>query len=61
MLCGICKEKEATVHLTQIAGDKMQRVDLCPYCTRTKGVLNPSGIALTDLLLGLQVSQQGDK
>jgi hypothetical protein len=24
MLCSICKEKEATVHLTQIVGDKMQ-------------------------------------
>jgi protein-arginine kinase activator protein McsA len=28
-MCCICKEKEATVHLTQIAGDKMQKVDLC--------------------------------
>jgi len=25
MLCSICKEKEATVHLTQIVGDKMQK------------------------------------
>ena len=58
MLCGICKEKEATVHLTQIVGDKVQQVDLCPDCARTKGVLNPPGISLTDLVRGLQASQQ---
>jgi protein arginine kinase activator len=36
MLCCICKEKEATVHLTQIAGDKMQKVDLCEECAGLK-------------------------
>ena len=30
MLCCVCKEKEATVHLTQIQGDKMQKVELRP-------------------------------
>ena len=43
MLCCICKEKEATVHLTQIAGDKMQKVDLCEECAKTKGVNDPTG------------------
>jgi hypothetical protein len=28
MQCPICKEKPATVHLTQIVGDKMQKLDL---------------------------------
>src|SRR5712671_5277469 len=32
MLCCVCKEKEAKVHLTQIVGDKMQKVDLCEGC-----------------------------
>ena len=44
MLCCICKEKEATVHLTQIAGDKMQKVDLCEECAKTKGVNDPDGL-----------------
>src|SRR5260370_8296335 len=58
MLCCICKEKEATVHLTQIAGDKMQKVDLCEECAKTKGVNDPTGFSLADLLLGLGASQE---
>ena len=58
MLCCICKEKEATVHLTQIAADKMQKVDLCEECAKTKGVNDPTGFSLADLLLGLGASQE---
>src|SRR5881394_2364104 len=58
MLFCICKEKEATVHLTQIAGDKMQKVDLCEECAKTKGVNDPTGLSLADLLLGLGASQE---
>lgn len=58
MLCCICKEKEATVHLTQIAGEKMQKVDLCEDCAKTKGVNDPTGFSLADLLLGLGASQE---
>jgi protein arginine kinase activator len=58
MLCCICKDKEATVHLTQIAGDKMQKVDLCEECAKSKGVNDPSGFQLADLLLGLGASQE---
>ena len=53
MLCWICKEKEATVHLTQIAGDRMQKVDFCEECARTKGVNDPTGFSLAALLSGL--------
>jgi protein arginine kinase activator len=58
MLCCICKEKEATVHLTQITGDKMQKVDLCEECAKTKGVNDPQGFSLADLLLGLGASHE---
>ena len=58
MFCSICKEKEATVHLTQISGDKMQKVDLCEECAKTKGVNDPAGFSLADLLLGLGASQE---
>jgi protein arginine kinase activator len=58
MLCCICKEREATVHLTQIAGEKMQKVDLCEECAKTKGVNDPTGFSLADLLLGLGASQE---
>ena len=53
MLCSICKEKEATVHLTQIAGDKMQKVDLCEACAKSKGMNDPTAFSLADQLFGL--------
>ncbi len=32
MLCQECNERQATVHLTQIMGDKMTKRDLCEVC-----------------------------
>src|SRR6266481_8612582 len=58
MQCCVCKEKEAKVHLTQIVGDKMQKVDLCDGCAAQKGVNDPAGFSLADLLLGLGASQE---
>jgi protein arginine kinase activator len=57
MLCCICKEKEATVHLTQIAGDKMQSLDMCEACAKTKGVNDPAGFSLAGLLSSLGATQ----
>ena len=57
-MCCICKEKPATVHYTQIAGDKTQKVDLCESCAKSKGATDPTGFAFADLLLGLGASQE---
>lgn len=46
------------MHLTQIAGDKLQKVDLCEDCAKQKGVNDPTGFSLADLLLGLGASQE---
>ena len=58
MQCSICKEKPATVHLTQIVGDKMQKLDLCEDCAKAKGVNDPAGFALADLMLGLGAAHE---
>lgn len=58
MICCNCKEKQATVHLTQIAGEKMQKVDLCEECAKKKGVNEPTAFALADLLCGLGASNE---
>jgi protein arginine kinase activator len=60
MKCCVCKEKTATVHLTQIVGDKMQKMDLCEDCAKAKGINDPTGFGLADLdlVLGLGASQQ---
>lgn len=53
MLCNICKKNEATVHLTQIVENKMQKVDLCDSCSKAKGVDDPTGYSLASILLGI--------
>ena len=57
MQCDVCKEKEATVFLTHIVEGKMQKVNLCETCSKEKGVNDPAGFELTDLLLGLGSAQ----
>jgi protein arginine kinase activator len=61
MQCDVCGEKEATVFLTQIVDGKMQKVNLCEACSKAKGVNDPTGFALADLLLGLGAARQIDK
>ncbi len=57
MQCSLCKQKPATVHLTQIVGDKMQKLDLCEDCAKAKGVNDPTNFGLADLVLGLGAAQ----
>jgi protein arginine kinase activator len=61
MRCYICKEKEATFHLTQIIGDKLEKTDLCEDCAKQRGVNDPAGSSLTDLLPGLGASGNIDQ
>ncbi|MEY2877697.1 MAG: hypothetical protein RLZZ15_77 [Verrucomicrobiota bacterium] len=48
--CDLCP-KPATVHLTQIVNNKVHKVDLCETCAAAKGVTDPGGFSLADLLL----------
>lgn len=58
MLCDICKKNVAKVHLTQIVDGKTKKVDLCEACSKAKGVDDPTGFSLADLLLGLGAAQE---
>jgi protein arginine kinase activator len=58
MLCDVCQKTDATVYLTQIVEGKMQKVNLCENCAKEKGVSDPTGFAMADLLLGLGATQQ---
>ena len=53
MKCEACQTEDATVHLTQIISGKMQKIDLCEKCAKEKGVADPAGFSLADMLLGL--------
>jgi len=61
MQCDVCQAKEATVFLTQIVDGKMQKVNLCEACSKEKGVNDPTGFALADLLMGLGAAQEIEK
>lgn len=58
MLCDLCKKNVATVHLTQLIEGKTKKVDLCEACSKDKGVDDPTGFSLADLLLGLGAAQE---
>ena len=61
MICDVCKNHQATVFLTQIVDGKMQKVNLCEACSKEKGVTDPTGFALADLLLGLGAAQEMER
>lgn len=48
--CNLC-DKLASVHLTQILNNKIHKVDLCEACAQAKGVTDPNGFSLADLLV----------
>lgn len=54
----LCQKKEARVHLTDVKNGKVKKVDLCEECAKAKGVDDPTGFALADLLLGLGASEE---
>lgn len=57
--CSNC-ENQATVHLTQIINNKIIKVDLCEACAQAKGVTDPEGFSLADLLNQSTVAPQED-
>jgi protein arginine kinase activator len=61
MLCDVCKCNDAAVFLTQIVDGKMQKVNLCDACSKEKGVQDPTGFALADLLLGIGAAEEIEK
>ena len=65
MICDVCKEKTANVYLTQIVEGQMQKVNLCNSCSKEKGVSDPTGFALADLLSGIgtekKLERSGDE
>ena len=53
MLCELCKQTQATVHLTEIINDQMTELHLCEACANQKGAQVESHFGLSDLLSGL--------
>src|SRR5687768_13481059 len=51
MKCDFCDQK-ATVFLTQLVEGQMKKVCLCDPCAKERGVTDPTGFSLADMLLG---------
>ncbi len=51
MKCDFCENK-ATVFLTQLVEGQMKKVCLCDHCAKERGVTDPTGFSLADMLLG---------
>lgn len=51
MKCDYC-DKKATVFLTQLAEGQMKKVCLCESCAKERGVTDPTGFSMADMLLG---------
>ena len=49
--CSLC-EKIATVHLTQIVNNQIQKIDLCESCASKKGISDSEGYTLAEMLSG---------
>ena len=61
MLCSSCNSKDATVHWTQVVGDKVHKVDLCEECAKTKGLDDPAGKAMAGMLMGIGEEDEENK
>lgn len=66
MICDICGENEAIVHVQQIMGGEIYEVHMCAECAKQKGVALENGengeVSLSQLLSGLveSFSQEGE-
>ncbi|MAH40452.1 MAG: excinuclease ABC subunit B [Puniceicoccaceae bacterium] len=51
--CSLCNQ-DATVHLTQIINNSIQKIDLCESCAQKKGVTDAEGFSLAEMLASSQ-------
>jgi len=61
MLCELCKQNEAAVHLKHVLNGEVKEVHLCSDCASQKGfVAKLSPASLTDFLLNMETSRKAE-
>lgn len=58
MLCQVCKERSATIHLTEINNGQRAESHLCQQCAQQQGLSIKAKIPLDELMNTLLSSQQ---
>ena len=53
MNCDVCQSETASIFFSQVVDGKLQKVNLCKACADDKGVTDPTGFALADMLEGM--------
>jgi protein arginine kinase activator len=53
MICEMCKNQDATVHLTQVIDGSIKKLHLCEQCAQQNGFDMQGPISITDILLGM--------
>ena len=53
MNCDLCQTEKATIFFSQMVEGTLQKVNLCKCCADDKGVTDPTGFALADMLEGM--------
>jgi protein arginine kinase activator len=61
MLCDVCKNNPATVHLTEIIDEQMNELHLCEDCARHKSAAMEQQFGLSELLAGMADFEKPDK
>ena len=59
--CEICKEREATVHLTQVIDGKVKKMHLCEQCAAKSGFDVNAPLSITDILLSMGMQKPADE
>jgi len=58
--CEACKEKEATVHLTQVVDGVVRKLHLCEECAEKRGIDIHGPVSISDLLLGMGMAKKDE-
>jgi len=60
MQCQICKDREATIHLTEITHAVRTEMHICEHCAAEQGIAVKSHMPVNELLSGLLASAPAD-
>ncbi len=53
MMCQMCNQQEATIHLTEIVNEKMVELHICEQCAKEKAVDLSPPVSFNEVLSGL--------
>ena len=60
MLCQVCKQREATIHLTEITNGVRNEMHICQICAAEQGIAVKSQMPINELLSNLLSSQPSE-